>query len=365
MKKISTALIILCLLLLSSVTAYAQTNVTITHNDPEAVSDAITITDWTVEATAKDDGDNGYVTYETGTGGVAAVPVYDVAEADSVFYPISVETVTDHGITFVKKTYEVTPDVDPQMLVQPFEQLGYNFIGREILRKQLPGESLTRAASKTAVVDSDNDNKADILKQFPPTIEHEENGYIGELHLDASSVVTEAEGFDSYTYGYTKTRVIPALPRNDPSYLDKHWNGMVLANASFKQDASGQYTATAIYKGTATGKRPTSYVTTATYQGEIVKTVFGNIMYTVIYEGIPIEPPADVEEQPDKEVPQQDEAAQNDAEQAESMEKSVSGFTPLHIALIGFAGVLIGGAVIPRMESILQKRLHRRKEQEE
>lgn len=296
MKRISIVLIMVCLCIFGGVTVYAaETSVTITPDDPEAAAGAISVVDWSdVDWSAELQNGDVQDNYATETGGNAVVPVRDVVEArknSPDFYPITVETVTENGTLLVKKTYELSPDIDPQALIQPFEQDGYSFTGREILRRQLSGETLTRAASKTALFDSETDDKAEILKQFPSTIDHEENGYAGQLYLDASSIVTEADSHEKYTYPYTKTREIPGLDRNDPAYIEKQWNGMALADVSFKQGAGGLYTATAVYKGTASGKRATGYVTTATYHGEIIKTVSGNYLYTAIYAGTPIESP--------------------------------------------------------------------------
>jgi len=370
MRKISIALIIVCLCLSSGLTAYAQTGVTITPSGPEAAADAITIVDRMAEDAAQNGDTPG--TYGTGAGGDAAVPVRDVNPADNqAFYPTNQETVTENGVVLVKKTYEVSPDVDPQMLVQPFEQYGHSFVSREILRQQLPGETLTGPASKTAVFDSETDDKEEILKQFPATIDHEENGYSGQLHLDVSTIVTEADSYETYTYTYTKDRAISALDRNDPSYLDKDWNGMRLTGVSFngqREEQVGnslvptQYTGVARYTGTAVGKRPTSYVTTATYYGEITKTVPGNILYTVIYEGIPNESA----EQPEPEDAEQFAPEQDSEEQAAESEKPVGGgLTLYHIALTGVAGILLGGVLIPKLEPLLRKIIYKRKEIDE
>lgn len=372
MRKISIALIIVCLCLSSGLTAYAQTGVTITPSGPEAAADAVTIVDWTaVDAERNSEMPE---TYDTGTGGYAAVPVRDISASESlspVFYPQNVETVTENGVVMVKKTFEVSPDVDPQVLVQPFEQYGYSFVSCEILRQQLPGETLTRPASKTAVYDSDNDDKAEILKQFPASIDYEENGYSGELHLDVSTLFTEAEDFETYTYSYTKSKEFTALDRNDPSYLSKELDGMQLTGVSFtgqREESVGnslvptQYTGVAQYTGTAVGKRPISYVTTATYHGEITKTAPGNILYTVIYEGIAIESPDESEKQPEQDVMEQDATEQDSVNQTESVEPVNSGITLFHVALTGLAGILLGGVLIPKFEPIMRKLLRKNRE---
>ena len=285
MRKICTALLMLSLPAIFCVTAYAQTSVSITSNG-SADGGAVTIVDWSGEGAAQHEytPDN----LDMGAASPAAVPVRDVTAEP---YPQSVETVTENGVVIVKKTYEAAPDADPQLLVQPFEQDGHSFRVREILRRELSGEALTRQAAKTAITESGADDLAEAMKHFPDTIDYEDEGYTGRLYLDASTVQTEADGYEAYTYAYTKTREIPGLDRNDPAYIEREWNGMALSGVSFRQGADGSYTATASYKGTATGQREKGYITTAVYRGEITKTEPGNILYTVVYEGTPLPAP--------------------------------------------------------------------------
>jgi len=350
MKKISIVLITLCLFLSSGLTAYAQTGITITPSDPGAESGAVEIIDLSAEDAPQHGG----------------VPVRDVPVG---LQPQSVQSVTENGVPLIKKTYEVSPEVDPQTLIQPFEQDGYSFTGREILRRELPGETLTRVASKTAIADSDNDDKAGILKQFPAVIDHEEDGYTGQLHLDTSTIQTEADAYETYTYSYTKTKEFSALDRNDTSYIGKELDGMRLTGVTFtgqREEQIGnslvptQYTGIARYTGTAVGKRPTAYVATATYYGEITKTMPGNILYTVVYEGIAAELPAESAEQ---EAPEPDEPEQ--VERAESEAPANGGLTLFHIALTGIAGILIGGVLIPKVEPLLQKIFRKKREENE
>ncbi len=115
MRKIHTALITALLLFLLSATAYAQTSVTITPQDPGAGSG---------EAESID-----VAAYYEQDDGPTAVPVRDVS---GEYAPQNVETVTENGVPIIKMTYEVPPDADPQALARPFEREGYKFVAREI-----------------------------------------------------------------------------------------------------------------------------------------------------------------------------------------------------------------------------------------
>ena len=347
MKRIFTALIILSLSLLCGVTAHAQTSVTITPSGPGADSGAATVVDWGAEEAPLSvlpmDGSN--------TAAVSAVAV-PVREAGAEAYPMSVESVTENGVPIVKKTYELAPGADPQALVRAFEQDGYCFSCREILRRELPGETLTRQASKTALTESESDDKAEIMRHFPDTIDHEQDGYSGQLSIDPSSFSTEAASYERYTYPYTKTREIPGLERNDPSYIEREWNGMALTGVSFKAAADGKYTAFATYKGTAWGERASGYVTTAVYRGELTKSAPGNVLYTVVYEGAPLLPELTAAE-PNPATPEQEQTLQSavtetDTESAEPSapaELPAAENEPPYIFLIVCGCIFLLGAV--------------------
>ncbi len=343
MRKVFTALLTLMLLHILGVAAYADTSVAFTQAEAGSGGDA-TVVDW-------------------GAAG-SAVPVRDAADTP----PQSVETITENGAVIVKKTYELTPGDDPQTLVRPFEQDGHSFKCREILRMELPGETLTRPAVKTALTESDSGDMAEIARQFPDSIDYEDGGYSGRLFLDASTFNTGADGYETYTYAYTKTREVPGLDRNDPSYIDREWNGMALTGMSFKQGPDGKYTALAAYRGTATGKREKGYVTTAVYRGEISMAAPGNILYTVIYEGAPIpEPPPEIME-PETEMPPGDtgeDAAPAEAAASTEPTDALAEEKRRLYAFPIFAGVVfLAGAVAVPLYVTKQFRMERKQNRE-
>jgi len=85
----------------------------------------------------------------------------------------------------------------------------------------------------------------------------------------------------------TDTREYPGLVRNDPYLIPKtvQKSGVTLelcdvnwSPGSDYDPSPASYTATASYKGSASGSRPSGYTATATYTGEVVKIVPGNIV---------------------------------------------------------------------------------------
>lgn len=278
MRRLCTLLLTILLCICGALPAHAQT-------------DVIYIDSWDDgAATVLDQPDNAVTANST----TEEVTTYPTAAADSAAAVVSFDTprpqygisTTEDGMPLIQKTYTLSPDAEPP-LGEAFEQDGVHFTLRNILREELPGETLTRTATKTAVASTNTDAVEDILAQFPDAIDHTENGYTGQLTLNAASLSITPEEYETYYYTYTDTQEVHGLTRNDPALLEKERPGMTMAGVSFK--AQGEtYTALATWQGTATDKRPVRFTTTATYFGEISKAVPGDILYTLIYEGAPV-----------------------------------------------------------------------------
>ena len=251
--------------------------------------------------------------------------------------PVSVEMLSDeYGALIMKKTFELPPEIDPQMLEQPFEQDGYSFVFREVISTEATSAASARLTSKTAAIVSDTDNLEEVIQRFPDTIVYEQDGYTGRLRLDATSLEIEADEFETFTYSFTRTRDIPGLGRNDPALVEREWNGKTLDGLTFRRGADGRYTATATYRGLATSTRPVSFIATVSYYGEVSRISIGNTLYTVIFEGTAI----DVQEMPDTVETPTDEAAR--------------GLNLLPI-VAGVAVVVSGIVAAPHIKKILRK----------
>ena len=285
MKRIITTVIAACIFFMFTITAYAETGITITESTPSAPNLTVTDIDWNAVDIVQDD-DAQVADAQPAISEHTAVPIREVETGPQ---PINVETTTENGVTIVKKTFEYTPGLDPQTLAQSFEQDGYSFSAREILRFAASGELSVRPASKTSAIVSDTDDVAEVIELFPDTIQYEQDGYAGQLRLDSTSLVIEADDYETFTYPFTRTRDIPGLARNDPALIEREWDGMTLSDVSFRRGADGRYTATAVYRGMATGRRAASFVATVNYYGEVTRGTAGHTHYTVIYEGTPID----------------------------------------------------------------------------
>ena len=165
-----------------------------------------------------------------------------------------------------------------------------------VLKEELAGTTETKTVKKTVSVTSKTKNRAAILAAQDATLPYREDGYEGELELDAANLVVEDGEKQSYSYTVTDTKEYTSLAANDPYLVPKtvQKNGVSLAlsdltwtEVGVRQDGSGlaaSYTATAQYSGKAWGTKTTGYAVTLPYSGEVKKTVPGKVRYTLIYE---------------------------------------------------------------------------------
>jgi len=217
----------------------------------------------------------------------------------SDYLPLDVQTKTEDGVKLLVKTYEVPPDVTPQALIeQGLTRNGVEYTLREVLRQTLPGSTENRETSQAVTVTSESDKREDILPLLPESLEYAENGYTGQLTLVSDSITTEVESTSGYTYTIKDTKEYYGLERNDPYYIPKttQKNGVTLSLADVQWSPAGgnenlvapTYTATAVYTGKASGSKADGYLVTARYSGNVSRLTDGNILYSIIYEAVPV-----------------------------------------------------------------------------
>ncbi len=214
------------------------------------------------------------------------------------FYPTDIQSKDEDGVKLLLKTYEVDPDVSPAELIETgLAQNDVEYELRDVLRTVAPDDQERKIVSQTVTVSSESDKREDILAILPASVDYAENGFAGQLMPDEASITTEVEATEGYIYAVTDTREYPGLVRNDPALLPKMVTkgGVTLTLADVKWSPVSEndpnpssYSATALYKGSANGSRPSGYTAAATYTGEVVKTVPGNIIYTLVYAAKPV-----------------------------------------------------------------------------
>jgi hypothetical protein len=251
------------------------------------------------------------------------------AEADydpPQYYPTDIQSKDEDGVKLLLKTFEVGPDVSPAELIeQGLTQNDVEYELRDVLRTVAPDEQERKTVSQTVTVSSESDKREDIMALLQDALDYSADGFSGDLLLDEASITAVVEDTEGYVYAVTDTREYPGLVRNDPALLPKtvQKGGVTLTLADVKWSPGSEndpnpssYSATAIYKGSANGSRPSAFTAAATYTGEVVKTVPGNIIYTLVYAAKPM-PVVELETEP-------------------------FNWTPV---LFGFAGIVVVGGV--------------------
>lgn len=216
-------------------------------------------------------------------------------------YPVSINMQTIGGVPYITKVYEVPADYAIEQLVNEFEQDGYAFSRSDVLVKKLAGTTDTKEVSKTVTASAQSSEKDKLLATVEQVLDYEQDGYSGQLQLDASAISIEEAGRSSYSYTLQETREYDALDRNDAAYIDKTMqkNGATLELESVDWQVMGttpvdgtlvpnMYKAVATYSGRATGSKASGYTATLVYRGEVVKTTPGQQQVSVIYRGGPI-----------------------------------------------------------------------------
>ena len=204
-----------------------------------------------------------------------------------------VRAVEQGSQTLLVKTWDTPPGYDAEQLVEAdFEKGGLHYKQAYVLLVSENYDNQTKLASETVTVP--HDKKDDIMAKLQPIMEYNQGGFTGQLTLNADAIVTEAAGQSSYSYAVTDVREFTGLERNDPynipKTVDKNGVQLQLVDISWKQYGEGSYTATASYRGTASGTAVSGYISTATYMGEVSKSVLDSVTYAVVYEGSLIPP---------------------------------------------------------------------------
>ena len=196
------------------------------------------------------------------------------------------------------KTYVLSPDTDPQSLIEePFEQEGYLYTFADIVKEEnLLSDALYHR--ETVTVDTGTNDLSKILDQLEPSIAYDDGAYKGTLTLDHTSIHTEASGYETRSSTVTATKTIGPVDRNDMSYVPATTvkNGVTLNLSGVDWQVVGtdlvgetlapaSYQAVATYSGKSYYKAATGYVTTADYVGEISRDGVESVTYKVMYLG--------------------------------------------------------------------------------
>ena len=179
-------------------------------------------------------------------------------------------------------------------------EVEYAFV--ELKKQDNTAEDVKEHTEKVSVYTSTS-NTQSVISKFKPAIEvSTEDGYIGTLEFDYTTLNVVSNGTGKQSYTVTENRSYPNLTDADTSLVPKSINKdgvtLNLTNISWQSAASdnidGQelavrYTANATYSGTGTKTYTKGYTATAEYKGEIKKTVCDTVTYTAVFTEVPKE----------------------------------------------------------------------------
>ena len=203
-----------------------------------------------------------------------------------------------NGSQQVIKTYTISPEADPQELIEePFTLEGYRYTFADIVKVENHVQD-SHQQTETVTVETSKNDLGLILEKLAPTLDYDDGQYCGKLALDHTSIYTEAAGYTTRSYNVTETKTIGQLDRNDMSYVPattvKDGRTLKLSNVEWQvtgTDLVGEalmpssYQAVATYSGKVYYSAATGYITTADYVGEVTREGVESVTYQVTYLG--------------------------------------------------------------------------------
>ena len=289
-------------------------------------------------------------------GSATALAAEPEAGQSASYYPVSVEEYTygDFDELRINKTYQLSLADDPSLIpTEDFIRNGRRYYLLDMTRKDEVGVDI-QTHTETVTKPSDTNSLEAILQRLDAEMEvTTEDGYVGILRLDHTSVQVTTDGYATKTSTLSASRSYPNLSEADTSLIPKSIEdkgkaltlGDVKWSESMDVDGEGnpvtRYTATASYTGTTSSRYATGYTVSASYTGEVSKANCAVVTYTAIFgsEKAPEESKApDGDEQHDSDPGQTEDP--NTAEDSDAVKEpaNLSGLTrPVMIGVVVLA----------------------------
>ena len=232
--------------------------------------------------------------------GSATVLAADAAEPgqSASYYPISVEEYTygDFDELRINKTYQLSLLDDPSLIpTEDFVRNGRHYFLLDITQKAEVGVDI-QSHTEMVTRASDTNSLEAILKQLEPELEvTTEDGYIGVLRLDHTSVQVTTDGYATKTSTLSASRSYPNLSEADvaliPKSIEDKGQTLTLGDVKWSESAGvdgegnpvTRYTATASYTGSVSSRYATGYTVSASYTGKVSKPNCAVVTYTAIF----------------------------------------------------------------------------------
>jgi len=242
------------------------------------------------------------------------IPETPAAPAPITMFPVDVTEIRDNNEWQIIKTYELNSREKPEDIPQgSFERnagtsgASWKFTLTDILRKESTNAK-TLEHTETVTLDTDTKELEKILTLLSPTMDYRaDDGFIGILNLDVSSIKVETAGTKTSSYTMTVTREYPYMSTNDtslvPKTVDDKGKTYTLAGVDWKagnyvtidyERVPEYYTAMATYNATGYSTTVTGYTTTAEYSGTLAKMSQGKTTYVAFFLGEEIRTPLEM-----------------------------------------------------------------------
>ena len=213
-------------------------------------------------------------------GSATALAAEPEAGQSASYYPVSVEEYTygDFDELRINKTYQLSLADDPSLIpTEDFIRNGRRYYLLDMTRKDEVGVDI-QTHTETITQASDTNNLETILQRLDAEMEvTTEDGYVGILRLDHTSVQVTTDGYATKTSTLTASRSYPNLSEADVSLIPKSIEdkGKTLTLGDVK------WSETADVDGE--GNPVTRYTATASYTGEVSKANCAVVIYTAIF----------------------------------------------------------------------------------
>ena len=156
-------------------------------------------------------------------GSATALATDDTGQSAS-YYPISVEEYTygDFDELRINKTYQLSLSDDPGLIpTEDFVRNGRRYYLLDMTRKDEVGVDI-QTHTEAVTQASDTNNLETILQRLDAEMEvTTEDGYVGILRLDYTSVQVTTDGYATKTSTLTASRSYPNLSEADLSLIPK------------------------------------------------------------------------------------------------------------------------------------------------
>ncbi len=219
------------------------------------------------------------------------------ALADDTLTPQEIVQSTVDDYTVIEKIYVLPKDSDASLI--PTESYIENDVEYEYVETKVHDnseEDTKEHVENISYHTSTNDAEA-VITLFAPTAEiTTEDGYIGTLTFDHSTLELTPAGYSSRKFTVTEERSYPNLASADtslvPKTIDKDGTTLTLANIEWVTaadetisgtDVAVRYTANAIYTGTETKTYVNGYTASADYKGTVTKVINDTVTYTAVF----------------------------------------------------------------------------------